>query len=221
MYQNRSFSLFQYLLATLPMYLIFGISLFSSHRVFNEEYMTAYKPLYKKFADAVYLVINRKHIIPSVFFISLLLVPIVFMVQLAFIVIATNLPRAVIFVFVLVFAVIIEEIAKSASIAVLLQHRMLRSMQRVIMLSAVSALGFFIAEKLLLYLAIPVVGESMITRAVFSTGLLVFPLIIHFISTALACLITARYGTRYYPLAILAGALVHGIYNLFVIGALP
>ncbi len=219
MYKGESFGLLHYFLSTLPMYLVFAIALFAGQRIFNEEYMTSFKPLYLKFADSLYLLMDKRHLVPSIFFISLLLIPVVFMVQLGFIVMATNLPRAVIFVFVLVFAVVIEEAVKAAGIAVVLQHRLVRSLPRIILLAGVSALGFFAGEKLLLFLAIPVVGESLITRAVFSSGLLVFPLLIHFASTALVCLIMARFGARRFPIAVLAGALVHGIYNLYVIGA--
>ena len=220
MYKGESFGLLHYFLSTLPMYLIFAIALFAGQRMFNEEYMSAFKPLYLKFADAVYLIMDKKHLIPSVFIISLLLIPVVFMVQLGFIVIATNLPRAVIFIFILLFGVIIEEIAKSVSIAVILRHHLVRGLPSVILLAGISALGFFVGEKLLLFLATPVVGESMITRAVFTSGLLIFPLLVHFISTALVSIIMMRFGTGRYLIAVLAGALVHGIYNLFVIGAL-
>jgi len=32
------------------------------------------------------------------------------------------------------------------------------------------------------------------------------------------CLIAARFGTKYYPLAIIAGAVIHSLYNLYVVG---
>ena len=104
--------------------------------------------------------------------------------------------------------------------AVLLYNRSIRSLKKVVLLSFISALSFFIVEKLLLYLALSVITESMFTAAIFSTGLLFIPLILHFISTSIVCLITARFGTRYYPLAILAGLIVHSLYNLYVIGVI-
>ncbi len=67
-----------------------------------------------------------------------------------------------------------------------------------------------------------VISESMFTAAIFGTGLLlVVPLIAHFVFTSIVCLITARFGVKFYPIAILAGSVVHALYNLYVIGVIP
>jgi len=220
MYRGGSFGLTEYFLSTAPMYLIFLLALFVGKRIFNEEYFTGFKPLLTKFAEAIYLVMDRNHLYISVFLLSLFLIPIVFMVQLSSIVIASNLPLPFVFGVVLITSALVEETAKSSGIAVLLNNGIIKSLKGVLLLSFISALGFWIGEKLLLYLALSVITESVFTKAIFSTGLLVIPLIMHFASTSIVCLTTARFGTKYYPAAIMAGSVLHTLYNLCVTGVI-
>ncbi len=218
MYQGKSFGPIEYFLSTTPMYLIFILVMFVGKRIFNEEYLIGFKPLHKKIAEAIYLIIDRNHLSISVFALSSCMIPIVFMVQLLSIVIATNLPVSFIFGGALVISVVAEEIAKSAGIVVLMDNNIVKSLKNILILSCISALGFMAGEKLLLYLAFSVITESMFTNAIFSTGLFVIPLVVHAASTSVVCLITAHFGTRYYALAITAGSIIHSLYNLYIIG---
>jgi len=220
MYKGEAFGLSEYLLSTTPMYLVFGVGLFVGTRVFNEEYLMGFRPLCQKLADALNLTINRSHLHLSVFLLGLFVIPAVFMVQLASIALAFNLPMPQALGAVLVVSVIVEEIAKSAGIAVLLQNGVVRSTRQVLTLSVVAALGFFAGEKLLLYIALKVISDTMFTAAVFGGGFLVLPLLAHCFFTSLVCLTTARFGVRRYPLSVLAGSVLHGLYNLAVVGVL-
>jgi len=218
MYRGESFGVTEYLFSTIPMYLVFFIAVFVGKRIFNEEYLTGFKPLYAKIADAIYISLNKKHLYISIFCLSLFFIPAVFMVQLLSIVIASNLPLRFAIGTVLLLAVIVEEIAKSAGIIVLIQHNIIKSLKSILLLSLLSTLGFLIGEKLLLYLSLSVITESVFTTAVFSTGLLALPLLAHFVSTTIVCIIASRFGIKYYLLAIIAGVIIHGLYNLCVIG---
>ena len=220
MYKGEAFGLSEYLLSTAPMYLVFGLGMFIGTRVFNEEYLMGFRPFHQKLGEALHLTMNRRHLHLSVFFLGLFVIPPVFMVQLASIAIAFNLPLSFALGAVLALSVIVEEIAKSAGIAVLLQHGVVKSTRAVITLSFAAALGFFAGEKLLLYVALKVISESMFTTAVFGSGLLLLPLLAHFIFTSFVCLMTARFGVKRYPLAIAAGSVVHILYNLTVVGVL-
>lgn len=221
MYKGEPLGLTEYFLSTTPMYLVFLLAIFIGTRIFNEEYLMGFRPLHVKLGEALYIIINKNHPYISIFFLSLLFVPAVFMVQLASIVLAFNLPMPFALIALLVISVIVEEIAKSAGIAVLIQNNIVRSLKGIVILSFTAALGFFIGEKALLYLALSVISESMFTTAIFGTGLLIVPLIAHFMFTSIVCLITARFGVKYYPVAILAGSVVHALYNLYVIGVIP
>ena len=220
MYRGVSFGLAEYLLATAPLYLVFLQTMFIGTRVFNEEYLMGFRPLPTKVSEAIYLSMDRNHLNVSVIFLSLFLVPIVFMVQLASLVIVSNLQLPFTLGFLLVISVIIEEIAKSVGIMVLLQNNVIKSWKGVATLAVLSALGFLLGEKLLLYLALSVLSQSAFITAIFGAGLLVVPLILHVVSTSVVCLMTARLGIKYYLLAIIAGSVIHALYNLYFIGAM-
>lgn len=220
MYKGETFGLSEYLLATAPMYLMFGVSLFIGVRIFNEEFLMGFRPLHRKLGDAVLLTINRQRLHLSILLLSLFLIPAVFMVQLASLVIAFNLPTRFAIVVALTISVVVEEIAKSAGIVILIQNRIALSMRKVLTLSAASALGFFVGEKFLLWLALRVIPQSTFTDAIFGTGLLIIPLLAHFFFTAMVCLLAARFGTKSYVMAIAGGSLLHILYNLLVAGVL-
>jgi ABC-type Na+ efflux pump permease subunit len=221
MYRGESFSLAQYALSTAPMYLVFGVAMFVGVRIFNEEYLLGFGPLYRKMADAVYLAIDKNHLYVSIGFISVLTIPVVFMVQMIIailsLMIPVSLPTMVYMAILLVLCVIVEEVAKSVGIATLLENRKVSSTKTLLVLAACSAIGFFIGEKVLLYLSLSVVSNIMLLEAIGSTGLLIIPLIAHFIFTSIVCLLTQKLGTKYYPLAVMAGSLVHFVYNFVIL----
>ncbi len=216
MYRGETFGFTEYLLATLPLYLLFAVTMFVGVRIFNEEYLMGFRPLHRKLAEAIYLVMNKSHPGLSVFSVSLLLIPVVLMIQFASIVIGLNLDTAASLAIIFVFSILAEELAKSGSIAVLIQSGDVRTYTGIIKLSFFSALGFLIGEKLLLYLTLSVVSKNMFIEAALGAGFLFLPFILHLVTTSIVCLLTARFGLKYYPLAILAGSVVHCGYNLIM-----
>jgi ABC-type Na+ efflux pump permease subunit len=54
MYRGESFGLREYGFSTLPMYLLFVLSMYVGTRVLNEEYLMGYRPLPRKVAEAIY-----------------------------------------------------------------------------------------------------------------------------------------------------------------------
>jgi ABC-type Na+ efflux pump permease subunit len=220
MYRGQPFGLKEYLTSTMPMYLTFALSVYIGSRILNEEYLMGFRPLYRKAAEAIYLAMDRNHPYVSVMLSSLFLVPVVYMVQLVALTVSLNLPMRYAVVALLVLSVIVEEVAKSAGIAVLLENKNIRTTKDVVALSLLSALGFLVGEKLLLYFSISVVSETMLSAAVFSAGKLWIPLVAHSIFTAIVCLLTHRFGARRYPYALLGGSIIHTLYNLYVLGVI-
>ena len=219
MYRAESFGLREYLFATMPMYLLFALSMYTATRVLNEEFLMGYRPLYRKVADAIYLSMNRRHPYLSILALSLLLIPIVYMIQLVTLALSLNLPIPFALAGTLVVAAIVEEIGKSVGIMVLLEHEIVRSVKQVVVLSFLSAVGFLIGEKALLYVSVSVVSQSALSAALFNSGFLLAPLAAHFVFTTIVCLLTSRAGVRY-RYAVLAGAVVHSLYNLLLIGGM-
>lgn len=221
MYRGKPFGLKEYMFATASMSLVFVLSVYIGACILNEEYLMGFRPLHRKAAEAIYLAINRSHIHASIALLSLFLVPVVFMIQLVALALSLNLPMPYALGGLLLAAAVIEEVAKSAGIAVLLEKRLVRSVKDVLALSFLSALGFLVAEKLLLYISLSTVSQSTLSVVLFSSGMFLIPLTAHFIFTAIVCLSTSHLGVRYYPFAILAGAIVHALYNLSVLGVIP
>lgn len=218
MYRGEPFSAAQYFLATTPLLVISGITMYVATRVFNEEYLMGFRPLHIKAAEAINLSLNRAHLGLSALLLSMCMVPLVALVELAAVLFMTNLSLPLIMGFVLIISAVVEEIAKSAGVVIMLQNHIVSRKRDVLRLAVISALGFMLAEKLLLFLVIGVISDSTIVEALFSWGLLLAPLALHVVSTSLVCLATARYGARFYILAVIFGSMLHAIYNFNVVG---
>lgn len=216
MYRGESFGLVEYVFSTAPMYLVFLLGMYVGVRIFNEEYLMGYGPLYKKAGDAIYLAINRKHLFLSIALLSLFLIPAVFMAQLIILALATNIQQYFLMLIALLFCcALVEEIAKSAGIVMLLENRDIGSYKQVVLLSLLSAVGFLIGEKALLYLSLGILSNEVLIQAVTDSGLLIIPLAAHFVFTSIVCVSTKKLGTKWYFLAILVGTLLHTLYNVY------
>ncbi|MDD5313100.1 MAG: ABC transporter permease, partial [Dehalococcoidia bacterium] len=220
MFRGESFTVLQYMLAAVPMLLVFLLAITVGTRVFNEEYLMNFKPLHVKIREAIYLAMDKRHLAASAAVFSLLFIPVVFMFELAAITLSLNLPTPIALGFLIFTCVAIEETAKSVTVAVTIERGLVKTWARVILLAVVSAVFFFLGEKVLLFMSLSVISESVFTNAVFAGNLLWIPLLLHCVCTTIVCLITWRFGIKSYPLALLAGSIVHGLYNLSVIGVL-
>ncbi len=190
-------------------------------RIFNEEYLMGYGPLYRKIGDAIFLAIDKSHPYLSILLLGTFIIPAVFMIELIIIVLSTmipvSMPTMVFLSILLVFCVIVEELAKSSGIIVLIEHRIMGSTKQILALSFLSAFGFFIGEKVLMYLSLSIISSNVLMEALGSANLLVIPLIAHFIFTAVICLGTKKFGVKYYPYALIAGAFLHFIYDFVIL----
>ena len=220
MYRGEAVAAKEYFLATAPLYLIFCQALFVGTRLFNEEFLTGFKPMHVKMAEALNFAIDVNHLNLSAFLSSLFLLPLAFTIELLAIVFVHNLSLPLALWILIIISVTIEELAKSVIILVLLKNGAIRGKIETVKLSALSAVGFFSGEKLLLFLALAVLSPSAFTAAVFGAGLLIMPLVLHVVSTCVVGLLTTRLGAKYYPLAIIIGSVIHAAYNLYVIGTL-
>ena len=220
MYRNQPFGWREYLFPSLPMAAIFGFAMFAGTRLLNEEFLMGYKPITRKISDAIYLLLARAKSYLSVPLWSLLIIPIVYMAQIIFLAFASNLPFGMILVVTLMASALMEETAKSVGIVVLAEHRVVRSNREIIVLSFLSALGFFVGEKLLVLLSINMVLQASISSALFGQGLFVLvPLIAHFFFTAIVTVLKTK-ANLLYMAALMVGTVVHFLYNWYLLGGL-
>ncbi len=218
MYRGEQFGFMEYFFSTGPMYLVFALAMIIGIRIFNEEYLMNFKRLHIKISEAIYFALDKKHLAVSIFILSLLLIPVVFMVELAGIVFASNLPMPFALWALLIIGIVVEETAKSSGIAVLIKNGLLKSWKNTLLLAVISALAFFFGEKLLLYFSLNVISESIFTTALFSTNLLWLPLVAHIVATSMVSLMVYRFGVKYYLPALIIGSGFHLVYNLLVMG---
>jgi hypothetical protein len=215
-----------YVFSTGPLFLVFGV------RIFNEEYLMGYGRLHQKTGDAIYLAISKRHPCLSVAALSILLIPAVFIVELIILTLVMNIGQWFVMLIVLLFfCAMVEEIAKSAGIAVLIEYGKAASLKRVLGLSFISALAFWGGEKLLLVLSLGFMPASGVldalngatgqaTSPLMVIALLLLPLAGHFVFTSVVCVGTLKLGTKYYLLSLLCGTLVHVLYNVYNLRAM-
>lgn len=179
-----------------------------------------YKPITRKISDAIYLLMARAKPYLSVPLWSLLVIPIVYMAQIVFLAFASNLPFGMILAVTLMASALMEETAKSVGIVVLTEHGVVKSDREILGLSFLSALGFFVGEKLLVFLSINMVSQASISSALFGQGLfLLVPLIAHFIFTATVTLLKTK-ANLLYMAALMVGTMIHFLYNWYLLGGL-
>jgi ABC-type Na+ efflux pump permease subunit len=220
MYNGEAFGWREYLFPSLPMVAIFALAVYVGSRLLNEEFLMGYRPITRKMGEAIYLALDREHPYLSIFLLSLMIIPIVYMMQLVVLVIASNLPFRLILIVILVGAVFIEEIAKSVGIVTLYRSGVIHSTRQILALSFLSGLGFLIGEKALVFVSVSFVSESAFSGVLFSSGLLlVVPLLAHFFFTSIVTLLTTK-GRLRYLLALLIAAVLHSIYNYILTGGL-
>jgi RsiW-degrading membrane proteinase PrsW (M82 family) len=103
-------------------------------------------------------------------------------------------------------------------IVTLAERKVVTRFRDLLLLSALSALGFLVGEKLLLLISITMVSQASVSGALFGSGLLLLiPLAAHFIFTAMVSLLAAK-AKFPYALALTLGSIAHFIYNWKVLG---
>ena len=220
MYRDEPFGWREYLFPSLPMAAIFGFAMFAGTRLLNEEFLMGYKPITRKISDAIYLLMARAKPYLSVPLWSLLVIPIVYMAQIICLAFASNLPLGMLVTVTLMASALVEEIAKSVGIVVLAEHGVVKSDREILLLSFLSALGFFAGEKLLVLLSINMVLQASISSVLFGQGLfLLAPLIAHFVFTMIVTLLKTK-AKLLYMAALMVGTMVHFLYNWYLLGGL-
>ena len=217
MYRNEPFGWREYLLPSLPMTAVFVFAMFAGTRLLNEEFLMGYKPLTRKVSDAIYLMMAHSKPWFAVMLWSFLVIPLVYMAQVVMLAFATNLPVRLIVGAVLLAAGFIEEVVKTVGIVVLAERGVIKSVREILWLSFLSALGFLIGEKLLVFMSVSVVAQAEVSTALFQAGVfLLIPLAAHFIFVSVVNLL--RFKLRFpYWLALAVGTILHVIYDATVL----
>ena len=118
------------------------------------------------------------------------------MVQLMCLVLFFNLPMPYSLVLLLLFAALIEEIAKGIGIyTIYARDPAFFTWKNLLLACAATAIGFLVGEKLLLFVTLAQITESVFGSILFlSLGVLWMPLLLHFAGSADRCLLPETGG---------------------------
>ncbi|MEA2034819.1 MAG: PrsW family intramembrane metalloprotease [Euryarchaeota archaeon] len=219
--QGDGFTLTDYVYSTSLFYLTSAVLFYAGTHNFNEERLFSQHRFLSRILEFISSAISLKKPYLSLFAISLLSIPFVFMAQLMLLVLLFNLPMPLSLIVLLVFAAFIEELAKSVGIyAFFIKWPDFFTVKNVLIASAVIASGFLIGEKLLLFATLAQVSESIFGAVLFtSLSVLWMPLTLHFAGILTVTAILKLGGRRAYVPGVFAATIVHSLYNLcFILG---
>jgi ABC-type Na+ efflux pump permease subunit len=227
--QGTAVSLGEYAFSTGPFYLAAGVLFLLGTGVYREEDMFTQRPVPLKFLDALD---SRLSSARSVATLSALFIPFVFIAELLAIAVLYALPVAVTVPLLLVTVAAVEEVAKGVHVyAGLAKGRFERSLRSGLLLGALSGLGFFVGEKLLVVVQLVGLPDLALGRAAFAPAgvgvdaagvalaLLLAPLALHVVTASLSALGATR-DLRWYLGTTAVAVAVHAAYNLTVVSLL-
>lgn len=186
---------------------------------FGEERLFSQEGLLSKVSSFVSSALSMKHPYISLFLLNALLIPFIFMVQLLLLVLLFNLPMPASLVLLLVGAAFVEEITKSIGIwSFMKRSPSLFTWRVVVFASAATALGFLFGEKLLLFVTLSQITQSVFGSILFtSLGTLWMPFLLHFGCVLIIAASVKKGGKTGYVLGLLAAVALHCVYNVYII----
>ena len=119
----------------------------------------------------------------------------------------------------LIFAALVEECAKAVGIYTLFaQDPDFLTSKNLLAACAATAIGFLVAEKLLLFITLALITESVFGSILFlSLGVLWMPLLLHFVGVLIVACSLKFFGRRGLVPGLVLANPVHCLYNLYFI----
>lgn len=217
--QGTAWTVTDYLYSTSLFWLTGAVLFYIAARNFKEERLFSEKSLISQMREFLSEIISEKRPFLSLFLIAGFSIPFVFMVQLMCLVLFFNLPMPYSLVLLLMFAALVEEIAKGIGIYTLYpRDPSFFTGRNTLLAAAAAAVGFLVGEKLLLFVTLAQITESVFGSILFlSLGALWLPLLLHFVCVLIVttCL---KYGGRgWFIPGLIIAMVVHCLYNLYFI----
>ena len=217
--QGTAWTLTDYLYSTSLFWLTGAVLFYIAAKNFKEERLFSEKPLMTRVREFLSEVLPPKYPFLSLFLLSSFSIPFVFMVQMMCLVLFFNLPMPYSLIFLLLFAALIEEFAKGLGIYTMYSRDpAFFSWKNIVLASAATAIGFLVAEKLLLFVTIAQISDSIFGSILFlSLGSLWLPLLLHFVGVLIVASCLKYGGKRWFVIGLLVATVVHCLYNLYFI----
>jgi ABC-type Na+ efflux pump permease subunit len=217
--QGTAWTVTDYLYSTSLFWLTGAVLFFIAVKNFKEERLFSEKRLLPRFREFLGEILSRKHPYISLFLLTGFSIPFVFMVQLMGLVLFFNLPMPYSLVLLLVFAAFIEELAKAVGVyAFFAQDPKFLSWKSLFIACAATALGFLVGEKLLLFVTLAQITESVFGSILFlSLGIIGLPFLLHFAGAFIVACSLKFFGRRGLAVGLITATIVHCLYNLYFI----
>jgi ABC-type Na+ efflux pump permease subunit len=217
--QGTAYTVTDYLFSTALFWLTAAVLFYVAVRNFNEERLFSEHGLLPRIREFVAGSLSEKHPLVSLFLLNGCLIPFVFMVQLMCLVLFFNLPMPFSLILLIIFGAEIEEMAKAVGIYTLyVQKPGFFTWRNLLLACAATAIGFLVGEKLLLFVTLAQITESVFGSILFlSLGVLWMPLLLHFAGVCIVAVSLKIGGKNWLVPGLLAATAVHCLYNLYFI----
>jgi len=217
--QGSAWTVTDYLYSTSLFWLTSAVLFYIAARNFKEERLFSEKKLFTRMREFLSEILSQKHPYISLFLLSGFSIPFIFMAQMMCLVLFFNIPMPYSLVFLLLFAALIEEIAKSVGIYTMYSRDpAFLTWKNLILACAATAIGFLVGEKLLLFVTLAQISDSIFGSILFlSLGSLWLPLLLHFTCVAIVACCLKTWGKKGYVPGLVIAMVVHCLYNLYFI----
>jgi ABC-type Na+ efflux pump permease subunit len=208
-----------FLYSTSLFWLTASVLLYIGIKNFKEERLFSEKRLLPRLREFLSEILSRRHPYLSLFLLTGFSIPFVFMVQLMSLVLFFNLPMPYSLVLLLIFAAFIEEITKAMGIYTLFAlDPSFLSWRNLAAACGATAIGFLVGEKLLLFVTLAQITESVFGSILFlSLGVLWMPLLLHFAGVLIVACSLKFWGRNGLVIGLVIATVVHCLYNLYFI----
>ncbi len=217
--QGTAWTVTDYLYSTSLFWLTGAVLFYIAAKNFKEERLFSEKNMVTRLREFLSEVLPRQHPFLSLFLLAGFSIPFVFMVQMMCLVLFFNLPMPYSLVFLLLFAALIEEIAKGVGIYTLyVRDPAFLTWKNLVYACGATAIGFFVAEKLLLFVTLTQITDSVFGSILFlSIGSLWLPLLLHFAGVLIVACCLKKWGAKGFAPGLAIAMVVHCLYNLYFI----
>lgn len=217
--QGSTWTITDYLYSTSLFWLTGAVLFYIAARNFKEERLFSEKRLVTRMREFLSEVLPEKYPFLSLFLLSGFSIPFVFMVQMMCLVLFFNIPMPYSLVFLLLFAALVEEIAKGVGIyTIYSRDPSFLTTKNLVLAGAATAAGFLVGEKLLLFVTLAQISDSVFGSILFlSLGSLWLPLLLHFVCVVIVASSLKIWGTKGFVPGLAVAMIVHCLYNLYFI----
>jgi RsiW-degrading membrane proteinase PrsW (M82 family) len=217
--QGTAWTATDYLFSTSLFWLTSAVIFYVAAKNFKEERLFSEKNLVTRLREFLSEVLSPKRPFLSLFVLSAFTIPFIFMVQLMCLVLFFNLPMPYSLVLLLLFAALIEEVAKGIGIyTIFARDPSWFTWRNLVLACAATAIGFLVGEKLLLFVTLAQITESVFGSILFlSLGVLWMPLLLHFVGVLIVACCLKLGGRGWFAPGLALAMVVHCLYNLYFI----